>query len=171
MAAQEAPGQVADVPGTQRFDDAQQQAAGHGADHVADAAQHGGREGLQAQHEAHRVLGHAVIGRDHHAGHGGQRRTDQERGRNDRIDVHAHQARHFTVLRGSAHRRAQAGLVHHGQQAAHDQRRNHHDGDLQRAHARAGEFEDPIIATFCRMMDTPIAVISAARRGARRSGR
>ncbi|KAG0775293.1 hypothetical protein G6F22_013410 [Rhizopus arrhizus] len=70
------------------------------------------------------------------------RRTDQERGRNDRIDVHAHQARHFTVLRGSAHRRAQAGLVHHGQQAAHDQRRNHHDGDLQRAHARAGEFED-----------------------------
>ncbi|CFP67229.1 Uncharacterised protein [Bordetella pertussis] len=28
-----------------------------------------------------------------------------------------------------------------------------------------------IIATFCRMMDTPMAVISAASRGARRKGR
>src|SRR4051812_35074680 len=52
--AEHAAGDLADVAGAERLDQAQQHAAQHGAGQVADAAEHGRREGLEAGGEAHR---------------------------------------------------------------------------------------------------------------------
>ena len=57
VAAEEAAGQVADVARPQRLDQAEQHAAEHRPGQVADAAEHGGGEGLEAEHETHLVVG------------------------------------------------------------------------------------------------------------------
>ena len=67
-------GEVADVAGAERLDDAEQQAAQHRAREVADAAQHRRRKRLEAEDEAHLVVRDAVVAADHHAGHRAQAR-------------------------------------------------------------------------------------------------
>src|SRR5690242_12007179 len=58
-------GHVADVAGPERLDDAEEYAAQHRAGQVADAAQHGGGKGFQAEQEAHVVVRDAVVGHHH----------------------------------------------------------------------------------------------------------
>src|SRR6478735_7683934 len=90
VAAENAAGQVADVAGAERLDQAEQDAADHRAGEVADAAEDRRRERLQAGQEAHRVLHRAVVGGVHQAGERGERGTDDE-GRRDhgvRLDAH-----------------------------------------------------------------------------------
>ena len=82
VAAEDAAGEVADVAGAERFDQAEQDAADHRAGEVADAAEDRRGERLQAGQEAHRVLHRAVVGGVHHAGERGQRGADDE-GRRD----------------------------------------------------------------------------------------
>src|SRR5690606_17234007 len=57
---EEAEGEVLDVARAEGFDQAEHDAAEHGAAQVADAAQHRGGEGLEPRHEAHAVVGDAV---------------------------------------------------------------------------------------------------------------
>src|SRR6476659_6493732 len=65
VAAEDAAGEIADVAGAERFDQAEQDAADHRAGEVADAAEDRRRERLQAGQEAHRVLHRAVVGGVH----------------------------------------------------------------------------------------------------------
>jgi hypothetical protein len=123
-------GEVADVAGAQRFDDAEQQAAQHRAPEIADAAQHCCRKRLQSEQEAHLVLRDAIVGADHHPGHGTQAGADDEGERDHGVDVDAHQAGDLLVLRGCAHRDAELGAVDESEQAGHHQDRDHDDGDL-----------------------------------------
>src|SRR3954470_11929212 len=55
VAAENAAGEVADVAGTERLDQAEQDAADHRTGEVADAAEDGSGERLQPRQEAHRV--------------------------------------------------------------------------------------------------------------------
>src|SRR6188474_264204 len=68
VAAEHAAGEVADVAGAERLDQAEQDAADHRPGEVADAAEYRRGERLQPRQEAHRVLDRAVIGRVHHPG-------------------------------------------------------------------------------------------------------
>src|SRR5437762_5412421 len=68
VAAQHPAGELADVAGAERLDQAEQHTADHRARQVADAAEHRRGEGLQTRQKAHRVLHRAVGRRVHHAG-------------------------------------------------------------------------------------------------------
>jgi len=116
MAAEETAGEVADVARAERFDQSQQQAAQHRPAQIADAAQHRGREGLEAEQKTHVIVRQAVIGADHDPGYRGQRRADHERGGDHPVDVDAHQARHLARLRGGGHGPAEPGFLHHQDQ-------------------------------------------------------
>src|SRR5690348_9197240 len=49
-------GELADVAGAERLDDAHQKTAEHRAGEIADAAEHGGREGLEPEQETHLIV-------------------------------------------------------------------------------------------------------------------
>ena len=106
VAAEEAAGEVADVAGAERLDQSQQHAAEHGAGQVADAAEHRRGERLQAEDEAHVVVGDRIVGANHYAGHRRQRRADEEGRRDDDVDVDAHQSGDLRIFRRGAHRAA-----------------------------------------------------------------
>ena len=117
VAAEDAAGEVADVAGAERFDQAEQDAADHRAGEVADAAEHRRRERLQAGQEAHRVLHRAVVGGVHDAGERGQRGADDEGRRDHGVGLDAHQRGDARVLGGGAHRPAEPGAVDEVHQA------------------------------------------------------
>ncbi len=85
VAAEHAARQRADVARADGLDQAEQDAADHGAGQVPDAAEHRRREGLEARQEAHGVLRRAVVRRIHDAGDGRQDGADDEGGRNHHV--------------------------------------------------------------------------------------
>src|ERR1051325_2549632 len=64
------------------------------------------------------------------AGNRTEGRPDDEGARDHAVDVYSHQARDLLVLRGRAHRRAQAGAVHEGRERRHHREAGADDGDL-----------------------------------------
>src|SRR5712691_3423474 len=94
------------------FDEADQEAADHGAGQRADAPQDRGREGFHARGKAVIEIHHAIIHEVHGAGDSRQRRTDHERDRDGSIDVDAEQRRHLLVLLAGALCPAEGGAAH-----------------------------------------------------------
>ena len=91
VAAKETTGQVFDITRTKGFDQSEQNAAQHRTSEIANAAENGSGERLQAEHEAHLVMGDFVIVADHDAGNGRQGRTNHKGRSDDAVDIHAHQ--------------------------------------------------------------------------------
>ena len=125
-------GEFADIAGAERLDQPQQNTAQHGAGEIADAAQHGGGKRLQAEHEAHRVVGDAVIGAIHHAGHGSQARANDEGGGDGAIGVDTHQGCNIHIFGRGADGNAEARAVNKPGEGRHDQHRHQDDGNLHR---------------------------------------
>ena len=130
VAAEDAAGEGADVTGTERLDQAEQDAAHHRPGEVADAAEHGRRERLQARQEAHRVLHRSVIRGVHDAGQRRQGGADDESGGDDRVGPHAHEGSDARVLGGGAHGPAELGAVDEVHEAAQGDDGGHQDQDL-----------------------------------------
>ena len=82
-----------------------------------------------------------VIGADHDAGQGAQRRADHKGSRDDTVAIDAHQVGHGRILRRRTHRHTQLGAIDQEQQRAHGQRRDHDDDDLDQREIGPGEFE------------------------------
>ena len=95
-----------EIAGPERLDQADHQAAQHGARDRADAAQHRRGERLDAGEEADEEVDHAVVERGHQAGDRGQRRAHDEGQRDRAVDVDAAQRRPSS---GPARRRAARG--------------------------------------------------------------
>ena len=114
----------------QRLDQADEQAAEHGARQRADAAEHGGGEGLDAGHEAVGEVHDAVVEHVEHAGDGGERAADDEGDRDRAVDVDAEQRRHRAVLLAGALGAAERRLLHDVPEDGEQHRRHHHDEDL-----------------------------------------
>src|ERR1043166_7677866 len=123
-------GEVADVSRAESLHQAEHYAAQHRAGNVADAAEDRRAERLQAEDRAHGVLGDAVVGAEQDAGNRTEGRPDDEGARDHAVDVDSHKARDLLVLRGRAHRRAQAGAVHEGRERRHHREAGADDGDL-----------------------------------------
>ena len=96
------------------LDQADDQAAEHGARQRADAAQHGGGEGLDAGEEAHEEVGDAIVEEEHQAGDGGECGTHDEGDGDGPVDVDAEEGGHLHVLLAGALGAAQRGLLDDG---------------------------------------------------------
>ena len=93
------------------LDQPDQDAADHGARHVADPAQHRGGEGPQAGGVADDEARIVVVEAEDQAGRAGERRAEKEGDDDDPVDVDPHHARRLRVLRGRAHRLADLGAA------------------------------------------------------------
>ena len=96
-----------EVAGPERLDQAEHEAAQHGARDRADAAQHRRGERLDPGEEADEEVDHAVVERGHQAGDRGQRRAHDEGERDRAVDIDAAQAGHLQVLLAGALRAAE----------------------------------------------------------------
>ena len=130
---------VADAVVGDALDDPDDQPAEHGAADVADAAHHRRGERVEAGREALEVPDRGLVERADQAGRARHQAAEQERQRDRRVDVDAHQPRGLRVLRGGAHRLAEpAAADEAGQQ---DHQRDRH-GDGQHVAARDGDAPD-----------------------------
>ena len=93
------------------LDEADDEAADRGAGGVADAAEDGGGERLEAGLEADVELRDAEVEALDHAGGARQRRADEERQGDRRVDVHAHDLRRVAVDGRGPHRAAEPGAA------------------------------------------------------------
>ena len=143
---------------------------------------------LQAGLEAEVEAGDAVLQAVDDAGGARERRPDEERDRDRAVDVHAHQGGGVAVVGRRAHRAPEPRAADEQLERDHQ---DHRDGDDEQAEhrdrrvadldersgredlrrVRSGTGRRASWTTFWRMNETPIAVISGARRGALRSGR
>ena len=114
----------------QGLDEADQQSAQDGAGERADAAQHGGCEGLDPRHEAIVEVHDAVVDHEHEAGDGRQRRSHHERERDGAVDVDAQERGHAAVLLAGALGPPERGLLHHVPEGRQQHRGHHDDQDL-----------------------------------------
>ncbi|KGQ02267.1 hypothetical protein BBAD15_g12524 [Beauveria bassiana D1-5] len=124
----------------ERFGQAQQHAAQHGAGDAADAAQHRRREGLDAGQEADEGIELADGDGDQHAAHRRQDRAHHEREGDHAVGVDAQQVGHVHVLRAGARGAAHAGVLDEQRQADH-QRHGHqddHDARIRHRHIEVG---------------------------------
>ena len=117
----------------ERFDEADENAAEHGARDVADAAEDRRGEGAQARGVADDEAGVVVIEAEDEPGRAGQRRAEEESGDDDAVDVDAHHARRLLVLRRRLHRLAHLGAAHEKVQAQHQGKRHAPDQHLAQA--------------------------------------
>ena len=108
---QSEPGRVPVQALVERLDQPDQDGAEDGARQVADAAEHGGREGDQPELEALVEPHGRHVERVEKPGRAGERAGDQERERDRAVDVDAHDRRGLLVLRGRAHRLPLARLL------------------------------------------------------------
>ncbi len=108
------------------LDHADDQAAEDGALDVADAAHDGGGERDQAGGEAGEEPHVGLVQRVDEAGGAGHQAAEQERERDRRVHVDAHQARGLRVLRGGAHGAADPGAADEVDQED-EQRHGHHE--------------------------------------------
>src|SRR5262249_26619845 len=99
-------GEQRHVRGGEGLQEPEHDAAQHSAGNVADATEHGRREGLQARNEARVGVDEAVLHSEQHAGGTTHCATDQERQRDDPVDVDAHEAGRRLILGDPANRRA-----------------------------------------------------------------
>ena len=125
------------------------QAADDGAPDVADAAEDGGGERLQAGEEAHPEVDVGDLQALRDTGDGGEGGADGERDHDDPVDVDAHQAGGVGVLRDGLHAAAGLGAVDEVPQArgAHEQAADGEQGRALDRHAadlegRAGDDGD-----------------------------
>ena len=108
---QSEPGAFQQQPLVVGLDQADQERAEHGAGQVADAAEHGGGEGDQAEREALVVANHRLRERVDEPGGAGERAGEQERERDRAVDVDPHDRARLHVLGGRAHRLALLGAA------------------------------------------------------------
>src|SRR5690242_19133096 len=111
----------ADVAGDELLGEAEDEAAEHGALHVADAAQDRGHERLEAGHQPHQGLHLAEGARVEDAGHRRQHRPEHEGEADHAVDVHAHQRGDRGVPGDRAHGRAHAAVEDDPLQHDHEQ--------------------------------------------------
>ena len=104
-------GDVVDVGGGEGFGEAEDDAAEHGAVDVADAAEDGGGERLEAHEEAHAVVDVAVLQAVRDRCDGGEEAADGEGDDDDAVGVDAHELCGVRVLRGGLHGAAGAALA------------------------------------------------------------
>ena len=100
------------------------EAAEHGAGQVADPAEDGGGERLQAGVEAEVEPDEAEVLTLEHAGRARQGATDEERHHDRLVEVDAHQLGGLLVLGRGAHRASEPGPADEGLEHAH-----HHERD------------------------------------------
>src|SRR2546430_4420479 len=93
LGAERPPRQERQVGGGERLEQAEDEASGHRAGDVADAAQHGRGEGLEAGSEARVGVDQTVLDAEEHAGRTAHRPPDEEGDRDHPVDVDAHEAR------------------------------------------------------------------------------
>src|SRR5579884_3868570 len=105
-----------------------------GAEDVADAAQHGGGEGDDAEAETQVPLQQVVVDGVDDRARGGQRRADEEGHRDGAVDVDAAEQRGVAVLRGGPHRLAHAREAHEELQHHHHHHRDEDHEELGPAH-------------------------------------
>ena len=91
------------------LDERDDEAAEHGAGEVADAAEDGGRERLEAGVEAEVEPDEPEVLTLEDAGRAGQRAADEERHRDRLVEVDAHQLGGLLVLGRRAHRAPEPG--------------------------------------------------------------
>jgi hypothetical protein len=91
------------------LDQADQQAAQHGAGQRADAAEHRGGERLDAGEEADVEVDHAVVEQEHQPATAASAGAHDEGQRDRAVDVDAEQRRHLLVLLAGALRAAERG--------------------------------------------------------------
>ena len=94
---------LADVGRAERSSQADHQPAEHRAGNVADAAEHGRREGVQAVLKSHLVADRVDVQAIDHDGRAGQCAADGERDGDHAIDVDAHQRGGDGVLSRGPH--------------------------------------------------------------------
>ena len=127
-----------------RLQQPEQQAAHQRAADVADAAEHGRGERLDAGQEADVEAGGLEEDHEQEPGGAGEDAAEQERERHDAVDVDAHQLRRLGVLGGGADAAAEAAAVHELVEHDHEDQRGHEDehlvgadlGALEREHRR-----------------------------------
>src|SRR6516164_10382537 len=95
----------------QGLDQPDQDASNHGARHAADAAEHRGGKGPQSRCVADDEARVVVIEAEDQRRRPGQRRPEKKRRDYDPIDIDPHHPGGLGVLRGRAHRFAEAGTV------------------------------------------------------------
>ena len=96
----------------ERFDQPDQHAAQHRARDVADAAEHRRGEGAQPGGVADDEARVVVVEAEDQPGRAGERRAEEEGDDDDPVDIDAHHARRFLILRGRLHRLAHLGAAH-----------------------------------------------------------
>ena len=129
------------------LDEADDEAAQGGSGDVADAAEHGRGEGLEARLEAQREVDVAEVEPLHDPGDAGQRGADEERDRDGAVDVHAHQLGGFTILGRGAHRAPELGAADEHLQPDHERDRRDDDEEVDPADA------DPADVDACGRRD------------------
>src|SRR4051794_20343692 len=123
-------GDVGDVGGGEGFGDAEDEAAEHGAVDVADAAEDGCGEGLEAHQEAHAVVDAAVLEAVGDGGDGGEEPADGEGDDDDAVGVDAHELCGVRVLGGGLHGAAGAGLADEEGEGGHADDGGDHEEDV-----------------------------------------
>ena len=104
----------------QIFDDAQQEAACHGAGNASDPAEDRCHKGFQAQRDAQLIFDAHVRGGVHHGRDCGQAGTDGKGDGDDLIDVDPHKRRCRFVLGNSPHGFSELGVFDKQGQDKHD---------------------------------------------------
>ena len=138
------------------LDQAEQQAAGDRARHVAHAADHLRDDALQAGLKAHVGVDRVVIHADEKAGHAAERRRDREHRAVHAVDVDAALLRGVAVERGRPHRPAELGEAQEDDRAA--ARWSKPDAGDQNVERPDGAAAD---------LDAPVGQLAAARRAGR----
>src|SRR5712691_1173574 len=118
------------IGGPEGLDQADEEAAEHGARQRADAAKDRGGERLDAGDEADEEIDHAVIEQVHDAGDRGERGADHEGERDGAVGIDAQQRRHFQVLLAGAHVAAEPRAGDEPGEDRHQRQRYEHDDDL-----------------------------------------
>jgi len=124
------------------LDEADHEAAEHRAGDVADAAEDGRRERLQAGVEAEVLADEAEVVAPHDARRAGQRATDGERERDGLVDVDTHELRRLLVERRRAHGPAQAGPPDERLEDEHQREGDEQDDEVEHGD-RCAEHVDP----------------------------
>ena len=178
---------LADVARAERLDHAKEHAAEHRARKVADAAEHSGGKRLHAEQRAHGVVRDAVVSPDHDTGNRTEPAPITKVAEITRLTLmpispatcgFSEVARMATPRRVRYTSSVRPAIIRN---ETDDDRDLHRADDAHRANSNtglpmicgkpSGLRLQMIIATCCRMIEMPIAVISGASRGAPRSGR
>ncbi len=167
-----------------RLDEADHKTAQHRARNVPDAAEDRGGEGFETGLETVEEPGRSVVHAADETRRPGKRAADQERHRDRRVDVDAHQLGRVTILGGRPHRLPDFRLRNEELQATIMTIASAMTSDRlalietpprstvglgMKSGNGIGEGPFQSCITFSRMNDMPMAVISGASRGALRS--